>query len=431
MLQINKYPEIKYWRSLINRPSILQEDLEAQVKLIFNDIEQNGDAAVADYTLKYDGVQLETFLVSPSELNASKNLLTDELIAAIELAKKNIEKFHVSQIENSNVIETSIGVSCWRENRPIENIGIYIPGGTAPLFSTVLMLGIPAKIAGCKEIILCTPPNKEGKINPAILFTAQLLGINKILKIGGIQAIAALSLGTQTVIKVDKIFGPGNQYVTAAKKYALNYKVAIDMPAGPSELLIIADKYSNAEFVAADFLSQAEHGTDSQVILLSDCEDKLVEIIQHILSQVEEIPRKAIALKAIENSSIILLKNIDACLDFSNLYAPEHLILAVEKPINFVSSIQHAGSVFLGKYSCESAGDYASGTNHTLPTNGYARNYSGVSLDSFVKKITFQEISEIGIQNIGPSIELMADAEQLVAHKNAVSVRLKSLNKDV
>ncbi|MDP1744715.1 MAG: histidinol dehydrogenase, partial [Bacteroidota bacterium] len=350
-----------------------------------------------------------------------------ELKAAIQLAKSNIEKFHAAQIETSGVIETTKGVNCWRESRAIEKVGIYIPGGSAPLFSTVLMLGIPAKLAGCKEIVLCTPPDKKGEIDPAILYTANLVGITSVYSIGGIQAIAAMAFGTQTVPKADKIFGPGNQYVTAAKQAAQQSGIAIDMPAGPSEVLIIADKSCNPSFVAADLLSQAEHGADSQVILLSDDEKVLDKITVELKNQLKALPRKEVAEKALKNSKAIILKNTQECIEFSNLYAPEHLILATVKAKKMIPEIINEGSVFLGNYSCESAGDYASGTNHTLPTNGYARSYSGVSLDSFVKKITFQELSREGIQNIGPAIELMAEAEQLFAHKNAVTLRLKSL----
>ncbi|POR21998.1 histidinol dehydrogenase, partial [Flavobacterium columnare] len=359
--------------------------------------------------------------------NKSIENISEELKEAIQIAKSNIEKFHTAQIEKKQVIETTIGVKCWRENRPIEKIGIYIPGGSAPLFSTVLMLGIPAKLAGCKEIILCTPPDKNGIINPAILFAARLVGVTRIFTVGGIQAIGAMTFGTRSIPKVDKIFGPGNQYVTAAKQVAMNFGVAIDMPAGPSELLIIADNSSYPHFVAADLLSQAEHGPDSQVILLSDNLEIIKQILEQVRVQIQILPRNTIAQKALQNSKAIVLKDIWECLELSNLYAPEHLILAVQTYNQYLSDICNAGSVFLGNYSCESAGDYASGTNHTLPTNGYARNYSGVSVDSFIKKITFQELSKEGIQNIGPIIEVMAEEEQLFAHKNAVTIRLKNL----
>jgi histidinol dehydrogenase len=365
--------------------------------------------------------------VNEDIIYAASQEVSIELKAAIQLAKQNIEKFHSSQIEESKVIETTRGVNCWRESRGIEKIGIYIPGGTAPLFSTVLMLGIPAKLAGCKEIILCTPPNKRGEIDPVILYAANLVGITSVYSVGGIQAIAAMTYGTESIPKVDKIFGPGNQYVTAAKQLAQNIGVAIDMPAGPSEVLIIADKTCNPSFVAADLLSQAEHGADSQVILLSDSEQVVDETLLELVQQLNLLPRKSITKKALKNSKVIVLKNIKECIEFSNEYAPEHLILAIDKAKKEIPNIINAGSVFIGNYSCESAGDYASGTNHTLPTNGYARNYSGVSLDSFVKKITFQKLTKEGIKNIGPAIELMAEAEQLLAHKNAVTLRLKSL----
>ena len=410
---------------LIQRPFIDSEDLNQLVKKVFSDIEKNGDESLKYYTYLFDKVKIEEIKVDKDMINNS-SLLSDELKEAMKLAKNNIDTFHKAQIQKSAKIETSKGVICWREDRPIEKVGIYVPGGTAPLLSTVLMLGIPAKIAGCKEIILCTPPNKNGDINPAILFAADLIGIDSIFKVGGIQAIAALTFGTESIPKVDKIFGPGNQYVTAAKQEALKYGMAIDMPAGPSEVLIIADKSGIPEFIAADLLSQAEHGTDSQVILLSDNDEIIKRSQEELQMQLKVLPRKEIAQKALENSRAILLNSIQECIELSNIYAPEHLILAIKNPEKYLSQISNAGSVFIGNYSCESAGDYASGTNHTLPTNGFARNYSGVSIESFMKKITFQEISKEGLANIGPAIELMAEAEQLMAHKNAVSIRLKS-----
>jgi histidinol dehydrogenase len=420
-------PNKKDWAKLMQRPAVEQEELFTLVNQIFAEIKKDGDKAVKKYSHFFDKVDLEKLAVDEKQLkDASKNV-SKELQNAITLAKNNIEKFHAAQQENKQVIETTKGVKCWRENRAIEKVGIYIPGGSAPLFSTVLMLGVPAKLAGCKEIVLCTPPDKNGNINPAILFAAQLVGVTKIFAVGGIQAIGALTFGTKSIPKVDKIFGPGNQYVTAAKQVALNFSVAIDMPAGPSEVLVIADDSANPEFVAADLLSQAEHGADSQVILLTDNEKIVEQTLQEIKKQVKVLPRKEIAENALKNSKAIVLKSNDECIEFSNEYAPEHLILAVKKYSNYTKNISNAGSVFLGNYSCESAGDYASGTNHTLPTNGYARNYSGVSLDSFVKKITFQELTKEGIQNIGPAIELMAEAEQLMAHKNAVTVRLKNV----
>ena len=410
---------------LIQRPFIDSEDLNQLVKKVFSDIEKNGDESLKYYTYLFDKVKIEEIKVDKDMINNS-SLLSDELKEAMKLAKNNIDTFHKAQIQKSAKIETSKGVICWREDRPIEKVGIYVPGGTAPLLSTVLMLGIPAKIAGCKEIILCTPPNKNGDINPAILFAADLIGIDSIFKVGGIQAIAALTFGTESIPKVDKIFGPGNQYVTAAKQESLKNGLAIDMPAGPSEVLIIADKSGIPEFIAADLLSQAEHGTDSQVILLSDNEEIIKRSQEELQMQLKVLPRKEIAQKALENSRAILLNSIQECIELSNIYAPEHLILTIKNPEKYLSQISNAGSVFIGNYSCESAGDYASGTNHTLPTNGFARNYSGVSIESFMKKITFQEISKEGLANIGPAIELMAEAEQLMAHKNAVSIRLKS-----
>jgi len=417
-------PQRIEWQALAQRPVAEQVSLNTIVNQVFSEIRKDGDTAVKKYSLLFDDVELETFAVSKKALNDASEIVPEELKAAIRLAKSNIEKFHAAQIETANVIETSKGVECWRENRGIESVGIYIPGGTAPLFSTVLMLGIPAKLAGCKNIVLCTPPDKNGAINPVILYTASLVGITAVYSVGGIQAIGAMAFGTESIPKADKIFGPGNQYVTAAKQTAQSLGVAIDMPAGPSEVLIIADNTCNPLFVAADLLSQAEHGADSQVILLSDNETVVDKTLSTLKQQLQAIPRQAIAEKALGNSKAIVLKNINECVEFSNLYAPEHLILAVNEARKLIPQISKAGSVFLGNYSCESAGDYASGTNHTLPTNGYARSYSGVSLDSFVTKITFQELSKEGIRNIGPAIELMAEAEQLFAHKNAVSLRL-------
>lgn len=425
-----KYPNISEWKSLCERPLQNQENLSEQVNSVFDEVKINGDKALKLFTEKFDSVVLNDLKVSEIELEEAKNSVSDELKSAIKTASENIRKFHASQQEEKKIIETTEGVFCWRESRTIENIGIYIPGGTAPLFSTVLMLGIPANIAGCKNIAICSPPDKDGKINPAILFTADLVGIKKVFKVGGSQAIAGLTFGTETIPKVDKIFGPGNQYVTFAKQLALNYNVAIDIPAGPSEVLVIADESSIPEFVASDLLSQAEHGTDSQVILLSNSETVINEINIEIEKQLKELPRNEIAKIALQNSKSILLNSIDEAIDFSNFYAPEHLILSIENAENFTNKITNAGSVFLGNYSPESAGDYASGTNHTLPTNGFAKNYSGVSLDSFVKKITFQNITKNGIQNIGKTIELMAEAEELMAHKNAVSIRLKYLENE-
>ena len=428
MKQFN-YPKVSEWKDLCERPLQNQKNLESQIKEVFSEVKNNGDKALKFFTAKFDKVSLQDLKVTENEIIEVKKLVSEELKSAIKIACENIRKFHYSQQEEKKIIETTEGVFCWRENRAIENIGIYIPGGTAPLFSTVLMLGIPATIAGCKNISLCSPPDKNGQINPAILFTANLIGIKNIFKVGGSQAIAGLTFGTETIPKVDKIFGPGNQYVTTAKQLALNYNVAIDIPAGPSEVLVIADETSVPSFVASDLLSQAEHGTDSQVILLSNSERIINEINIEIGKQLNDLPRKEIAEIALQNSKSILLSSIDEAIEFSNFYAPEHLILAIENAENFTNKITNAGSVFLGNYSPESAGDYASGTNHTLPTNGFAKNYSGVSLDSFVKKITFQNVTKTGIKNLGKTIELMAEAEELVAHKNAISIRLKSLEK--
>jgi len=415
----------KEWEELTLRPSNNNPEFRYKIRQTFEQVQRFGDEILRRYTKAFDKVDLVDFVLSQSEFKGAK--VSEELANAIDLARTNIEKFHRAQREDFGDLETSPGVRCWRKSLPIERVGLYIPGGTAPLISTVLMLGIPATIAGCKEITLCTPPGPDGKINPAIIYTARLLGIDKIFKVGGAQAIAAMTFGTETIPNVDKIFGPGNQYVTAAKELAQQYGVAIDMPAGPSELLVIADKSANPAFVAADLLSQAEHGADSQVVLVSDDEDLVNSVLKEVESQLENIPRKDIAKKALENSFAAVFEDLETCMNFSNLYAPEHLIIQTTADRELAEKVEHAGSVFLGPYSCESLGDYASGTNHTLPTNGYARNYSGVSLDSFMKKVTFQEISSQGIQNIGLAVEILAEAEQLEAHKNAVSIRLKSL----
>ena len=419
-------PGFDQWEQLSKRKTFPVADLNETVKGIFSDIQKNGDAAVSKYTSIFDGVSISDFEVTTEEIQKASTSISEELKNAIQQAANNIEKFHASQKETVTKIETISGVFCWRESRAIETIGVYIPGGTAPLFSTVLMLAIPAQIAGCKNIILCSPPDKNGTINPAILYAAQLTGVTKIYKVGGIQAIAAMTFGTNLVPKVSKIFGPGNQYVTAAKQYAQQLGIAIDMPAGPSELLVIANETSDADFVASDLLSQAEHGADSQVILVATSEKIVEKVNDAITIQKAQLSRVSIVEKALENSRAIVVNSIDDAINFSNFYAPEHLILAFDDAENKVAKIENAGSVFIGNYSCESAGDYASGTNHTLPTNGFAKNYSGVSLDSFVKKITFQKITANGIQNLGKTIELMAEAEQLEAHKNAVSIRLKS-----
>ncbi|WP_027377401.1 histidinol dehydrogenase [Kaistella palustris] len=431
MKNIFKYPEQHTWKILLKRPVLAKMDLRNTVQDIFLKVKNEGDSALKEFSAKFDQVDIENLLVSEKEIEFAINEVSEELNAAINQAKNNIYKFHFAQKGNTKEIETTEGVICWREYRAIEKVGLYIPGGTAPLFSTVLMLAVPAQIAGCKEIFLCTPPHKDGSVNPAILYTAQLCGITKIFKVGGAQAIAALTFGTETISKVDKIFGPGNQYVTQAKQLATEYKVAIDLPAGPSEVLVIADQSANPEFCAADLLSQAEHGSDSQVIFISTDEIIFNETLNEIEKQLAELPRNEIAKTALVNSRFILLKSIDEAIEMSNFYAPEHLILAVDNSGSYISKIQNAGSIFLGNYTPESAGDYASGTNHTLPTNGFAKNYSGVSLDSFVKKITIQEISKTGLKNIGKTIEIMAAAEGLIAHKNAVSLRLKSLQNGI
>jgi len=420
-------PKKEEWSEICARPTFDKNELTEQVNTVLESVKTSGDSAIQRFTKQFDSVELIDFRVSEDEIQKATNAVPDDLKQAIQLAKTNIETFHRSQIESIEVIETMKGVQCWRESSAIEKVGLYIPGGSAPLFSTILMLGVPALIAGCNEVILCTPPNKNGEINPAILYTANLVGITQVFKIGGAQAIGAMAFGTETVPAVYKIFGPGNQYVTKAKELIQQQGVAIDMPAGPSEVLVIADSTCNPSFVASDLLSQAEHGADSQVILVSDDANVLEQTNAALLDQLERLPRKEIAEKALENSKSILLGSLQECMELSNYYAPEHLIIASETPDRLSKSIVNAGSVFLGNYSCESAGDYASGTNHTLPTNGYALNYSGVSLDSFVRKITFQKISKTGIQAIGPAIELMAEAEELFAHKNAVSIRLKAL----
>ena len=429
-MYINIYPNTSEWNTLTQRPYKDNSLVSERVKEIINSVKQNGDSAILRLTKALDAPSLERITVGLDEIEFSKTRVSVDLKNAILLAKENITTFHTSQIKSEPKTETSAGVTCWRKSVAIQKIGLYIPGGSAPLFSTILMLGIPAQLGGCEDIIICTPPDKQGNIDPAILFTADLLGIKTIYKVGGAQAIAAMSLGTESITKVDKIFGPGNQYVTEAKSQIQSLGVAIDMPAGPSELLIIADSNATPSFVAADLLSQAEHGPDSQVILVTDQEEKAKQILAEVTIQLSELPRKSIAEKSIANSRIIILKDIESCIQFSNVYAPEHLILALDNAETYSEKIINAGSVFLGRYSCESAGDYASGTNHTLPTNGYAKSYSGVSVDSFVKKITFQNITKKGIQNIGPSIELMAAAEGLDAHKNAVTIRLNTIDNE-
>ncbi|MFZ5554975.1 MAG: histidinol dehydrogenase [Bacteroidota bacterium] len=416
-------------KELLKRPEKDQQNLEQTVAIVFDEVKSMGDRAVKKNTRQFDKVELTGLSASDTELEEAEKKVSRQLKNAIEIAKNNIEKFHLSQKEEVKMIETVPGVTCWRESKAIEKVGLYIPGGTAPLFSTVLMLAIPARIAGCKEIVLCSPPNTEGKIHPAILYAAKITGVTKIFKAGGIQAIAAMTFGTESVPKVHKIFGPGNQYVTAAKQYAMRKGMAIDMPAGPSEVLVLADDTADPEFVAADLLSQAEHGADSQVILVCFSVKFAEKVLKAVAIQLEELPRKDIAKQALENSKAIIVSSQKEAIAIINDYAPEHLIISVEDEGEYLDEIENAGSVFIGMYTPESAGDYASGTNHTLPTNGYAKSWSGVSLDSFVKKITFQRISPKGLQSLGPSIEIMAEAEELRAHKNAVSVRLKKINR--
>lgn len=417
-------PAERKWPQLAERSAIRQARLMELVDKVFYDIRKKGDKAVLKYARQFDGFPADDFTVGHETIEAASKQVPERLKQAIALAKSNIEKFHLSQKEEIVKVETSPGVVCWREARPIGKVGIYVPGGTAPLFSTVLMLAVPAKIAGCKEIVLCSPPDKEGAIHPAILYAANLAGVTRMFAIGGIQAIGAMSFGTKSVPKVEKIFGPGNQYVMTAKHATQYYGTAIDMPAGPSELLVVADETCRPSFVAADLLSQAEHGPDSEVILLSDNKKVVEEINRELDIQLANLPRKEMAGQALKNSRAVLFKDVETCIRFSNVYAPEHLILAVENPVLRSREVTSAGSVFLGNYSCESAGDYASGTNHTLPTSGYAKAYSGVSLDSFIKKITFQQLSEEGIAGIGSAVETMAEAEELFAHKNAVTLRL-------
>ena len=423
-------PKPESWASILERPTKTVDDIEATVKEIFKEVQKKGDLAVAKYTSLFDGAIIENLAVSKAEIDEAIASISADLKEAISLAKSNIKKFHTAQKTERVTVETIEGVYCWQEKRPIQKIGLYIPGGTAPLFSTVLMLAVPAEIAGCNEIVLCSPPDKNGAINPAILYAANLCGVTKILKVGGIQAIAGMTFGTETIPKVYKIFGPGNQYVTVAKQLATQFGVAIDMPAGPSELLIVADDTAVPAFVASDLLSQAEHGADSQVILVSTSR-KLIEAVEaEIQIQIKALPRQAIAEKAIANSKLIFVENDKIALDLINEYGPEHFIICSEFDDFYSNGVQNAGSVFIGNYTPESAGDYASGTNHTLPTNGYAKNYSGVNLDSFTKAMTFQKISQKGIQNIGKAIEIMAEAEGLQAHKNAVTLRLKAIENE-
>lgn len=421
------YPDSNEWTSLLKRPVMNMDTLRDTVNKVLCRIKEEGDKAVIEYEERFDKVQLDSLVVSEAEMKEAETLVPIELKAAILLAQRNIHTFHAAQKFEGKKIETIAGVTCWQKSVAIEKVGLYIPGGTAPLFSTVLMLATPAKIAGCKEIVLCTPPDRQGKVNPAILYAAQVAGVSKIFKAGGVQAIGAMAYGTESVPKVYKIFGPGNQYVMAAKQQVSLHDVAIDMPAGPSEVEVLADETANPAFVAADLLSQAEHGVDSQVILITTSEKLIQEVEYEVQQQLSRLPRWEMADKSLANSKLILVKDMEEALAMTNEYAPEHLIIETKNYMELAEKVTNAGSVFLGSYTPESAGDYASGTNHTLPTNGYAKAYSGVSLDSFIRKITFQEISKEGIQNIGPAIEVMAANEQLDAHKNAVTVRLKAI----
>lgn len=429
-MRIVHHPLRSDWPALFQRASAGMEALEVAVAPILDDVRERGDAAVRDCTRRFDGVELDDIAIPPSQIAAAAAQVSAELQAAIRLAAANIEKFHAGQREAPIEIETMPGVRCWRRSVAIESVGLYIPGGTAPLFSSLLMLGIPAKLAGCRDIAVCTPPGPDGDIHPAILFTAHLLGLSQVFAIGGAQAIAALAYGTETVPRVHKIFGPGNSYVTAAKLLVNRAGVAIDLPAGPTELAIIADSTSNPAFVAADVLSQAEHGADSQVLVVTDDAQTAAAVQRETARQLEALQRREIAAAALQHSAIVVVANLGAALALVNEYAPEHLILAVERPEALAKKVVNAGSVFLGHFAPESAGDYASGTNHTLPTSGYAAAYSGVSLDSFVKKITYQAIDTRGIRELGPAVELMAEAEGLVGHKNAVSIRLAHLDAD-
>lgn len=426
MILIN-YPDKSQWSELLKRPAMNTENLFDTVREIIDRVKTGGDRAVLELEEKFDQASLTSLAVTEAELQEADVLVDEELKSAIRLAKKNIETFHAAQRFEGKKVETVPGVVCWQKAVGIEKVGLYIPGGTAPLFSTVLMLAVPAVIAGCKEIVLCTPPNKEGKVHPAILFAAKTAGVKRIFKAGGVQAIAAMAYGTESVPKVYKIFGPGNQYVTAAKQLVSLRDVAIDMPAGPSEVEVLADETANPVFVAADLLSQAEHGVDSQAMLITTSRQLQQSVKEEVERQLAVLPRKDIAARSLANSKLIVVRDMDEALELTNEYAPEHLIVETADYMEVANRVVNAGSVFLGSFSPESAGDYASGTNHTLPTNGYAKAYSGVSLDSFIRKITFQEIKPEGIRNIGPAIEVMAANEQLDAHKNAVTVRLKTV----
>jgi histidinol dehydrogenase len=423
-MKLYKYPVQQHWPAILERPSLPVKELRKKVKKILRQVRKEGDEALLRLTSKYDGVELSELAVSEPEIAEAEGMVSDELKEAINLAKKNIETFHLSQVASPEAVETMPGVSCWRKSVAIERVGLYIPGGSAPLFSTILMLGVPAAIAGCREIILCSPPAKNGKLHPAILYAAKLVGVTKIFKLGGVQAIAAMSFGSESVPAVSKIFGPGNQYVTLAKQLVQQYGTAIDMPAGPSEVAIYADESANAAFIAADLLSQAEHGADSQVILVTNAVSIVEKTTRELQAQLMKLSRQAVAQQALENSKILLVRDETEALELLNLYAPEHLILNCQSAETMAEKVVNAGSVFIGAWSPESVGDYASGTNHTLPTNGNAKAYSGVSVDSFVKKITFQRLSFEGLKGIGGAVTTMADAEGLDAHANAVRIRL-------
>lgn len=427
MMKVIRYPERAEWTSLLERPHIDMTALYATVNTVLADVRTRGDQAVLDYEEKFDRVRLSSLQVTEAEMEAAEQLIPEELKDALQQAERNIATFHEAQRFQGKKIETAPGVVCWQKAVPIEKVGLYIPGGTAPLFSTVLMLAVPARLAGCREIVLCTPPDREGRVNPAILHAARLAGVHRIFKAGGVQAIGAMAYGTETVPKVYKIFGPGNQYVMAAKQQVSLHEVAIDMPAGPSEVLVVADEKANPVFVAADLLSQAEHGADSQVLLVTTSDRMLERVREEVQVQLEKLPRRELAVRSLEHSKLILVRSMEEAMELANAYAPEHLILEVEDYASLAEKVVNAGSVFMGAYTPESAGDYASGTNHTLPTSGYARAYSGVNLDSFVRKVTFQELSPEGIRNIGPAIEKLASGEQLDAHKNAVTLRLLSV----
>lgn len=423
------YPAKEEWGELVKRPHLDVSELNATVEGVLNDVKNHGDSAVIRYEEKFDHAHLDSLSVSDAEMEEAESLVSLELKHALELAHHNISSFHQSQQFHGEKVETVSGVTCWQKSVAIEKVGLYIPGGTAPLFSTVLMLATPAKIAGCKEIVLCTPPNREGKVNPAILMAAKIAGVSKIFKIGGVQAIGAMAYGTESVPKVYKIFGPGNQYVMAAKQHVSLHDVAIDMPAGPSEVCVIADETSNPVFVAADLLSQAEHGVDSQVFLISTSEEMIEKVKDEVEKQLEQLPRKEMAAKSLDNSKLVLVKDYDEAIELSNTYAPEHLIIATRNYDELAEKVVNAGSVFLGQYACESAGDYASGTNHTLPTHGYALAYNGVNLDSYNRKITFQHLTDEGIRSIGNAVVVMAENEQLEAHANAMRVRVNKVGK--